>query len=838
MSKDRCLTLSQFERYANGTAAPQEREACEQHLAECEDCRKAYEDGLCQNQFLLKIKAVLGRSADEPALTQTVQSARGGDAHSAAGPSADYLPQIEGYEVLRLIGRGGMGIVYEAIQTRLNRPVALKLLPAVVSSSNPHTVERFHREAAAAARLHHRNIIAIHDFGESRDGYYYAMELVEGLTLNALVRRLAADPSQACTEDSIVRLVGRREVNPADEPPDQPVEGGEARRHPGALRRSYYTQVAHWIAEVADGLHYAHLQGVIHRDIKPSNLMLGRDGRMLVLDFGLVKASGDESVTLSGSLIGTYRYMSPEQLGAKRIPVDVRTDIYSLGATLYELLALQPAFGASERSQLLSDIMFREPVRPRKLMPSVPAELENICLKAMEKSPQARYQSAGEMAEDLRRYLNDLPVLAHRQGPLRRGMKMLRRHRYGAMATAAIIIMAVTTVLLYHRGERRNREGALQSGLAHMYRESWDKAGTVFEEMIAKYPHDYPYNVKAYLNLAIVKNKQNYDQPNPKLLDEAIDCVEAAIRIDPQRRAAWNLEGVIYRVQGRLDEAEKAFRTAIEVKDDSDPPYPREPIYANLGAVCALRGDLLTAEQQLLTARKVGQEERRKQASVPLPHGLQAEDPGVNTLVNLAVVQAALGKTDDALAGVEHAWQVTRKRPEERLVYQPEIKLLKAKLILTRKDAIDVKGGLEAAMAADEVSEKDDPRAVIKRYLALALLRDGRWDQASNTAREAQKLAVAEFRTPDETSRESTAAQYTAAYSYLIMAIARARLGEATMARDYLREAVDNWPETLIQPDDVVVTINRETIWINSAGELISLREEAEQLVGLLAGRP
>ena len=217
------------------------------------------------------------------------------------------------------------------------------------------------------------------------------------------------------------------------------------------------------MADAAEALHYAHQQGLIHRDIKPSNFMLCRDGRIMIVDFGLVKTAGEHSVTATGSLIGTYRYMSPEQVGAKRIAVDARSDVYSLGASLYELLTLRPAFPATEQSELLRQILFDEPVRPRKLAPTVPVDLQTICLKALEKSPNRRYATAQAMADDLSFYLRDLNIVARPQGPVRRFMKLVRRRRLETIALVALLLLVVagvTGVRLYRSWHAERRAAA------------------------------------------------------------------------------------------------------------------------------------------------------------------------------------------------------------------------------------------------------------------------------------------------------------------------------------------------------------------------------------------
>ena len=412
-----CLTLDEFKRHASGAMDDDARTRFEQHLTECQTCKTAYQ------AFLADVRETLEPSGDEVTHTARAQPSSGaGEATSQASGPADpssapraerreYFPTIKGYKIKQIIGRGGMGVVYEAIQEKLNRPVAMKVLPAVATSAHPELVTRFQREAAAAAKLHHTNIIPIYDFGESRDGYYYAMELIDGPSLSTLIKRLATVDAPMASHTDIAALLHESEAPSSGfvraegataEPPSTTIGSSTATKG-----RPYYRQVARWIADVAEALHHAHVRGMIHRDIKPSNLMLCTDGRMMVLDFGLVKTADDRSVTATGSLVGTYRYMSPEQIGAKRISVDARTDVYSLGATMYELLTFQPAHTGADQSELLSQILFKDPIAPRKIVPSVPIDLQTICLKAMEKAPHERYQSAKAMADDLDFYLRD-----------------------------------------------------------------------------------------------------------------------------------------------------------------------------------------------------------------------------------------------------------------------------------------------------------------------------------------------------------------------------------------------------------------------------------------------
>jgi hypothetical protein len=321
-------------------------------------------------------------------------------------------PVLQDFRIVREIGRGGMGIVYEAVQLSLGRRVALKVLPFFVSMDAQY-LQRFRTEAQAAAQLHHANIVPIHSVGCDRGVHYYAMQLIDGRSLDAVVRE-------------------RRESRAA---------GGA-----GDADRDAFREAARIAAQVADALECAHQAGVVHRDIKPANLLLDAKGTVWVTDFGLAQVAADVSQTLTGSAVGTLRYMSPEQALGQRALVDPRSDVYSLGATLYELLTLEPIFPGQDRQALLNQILSVEPRRPRQLARSIPPELETIALKALAKTPLERYPTAGEMAADLRRFLEGRPILARPPGLAYRARKWLRRHP--SLVAAALLLMAFAFVAL------------------------------------------------------------------------------------------------------------------------------------------------------------------------------------------------------------------------------------------------------------------------------------------------------------------------------------------------------------------------------------------------------
>jgi len=370
--------------------------------------------------------AQLGRSASaEDAAPPPVRT----DGEQATGTLGDF-------RLIRQVGRGGMGIVYEAEQVSLGRRVALKVLP-FAATMDPRHLQRFHNEARAAAGLHHTNIVPVYAVGEERAVHFYAMQFIEGQTLAAIIADLRRRAGSAPLPEA-------QSTTPAV--PAAPAAETAARAAASTERSprdaAYFRQVAEWGIQAAEALDHAHTLGIIHRDVKPANLMVDAAGRLWVTDFGLAQVQSDTRLTMTGDLVGTLRYMSPEQALAKRVVVDHRTDVYSLGATLYELLALQPAFEGSDRQELLRQIAFEEPRRLRRINKAIPAELETIVHKALEKNPQDRYATARELADDLERFVKDEPIRAKRPGLLARGRKWARRHRPIVWAAAVVLLLA------------------------------------------------------------------------------------------------------------------------------------------------------------------------------------------------------------------------------------------------------------------------------------------------------------------------------------------------------------------------------------------------------------
>jgi serine/threonine protein kinase len=550
-------------------------------------------------------------------------------AGSAGDPAAAVTPgtPLGDFRILREIGRGGMGIVYEAEQVSLGRRVALKVLPFAATLDHKQ-LQRFQNEARAAAQLHHTNIVPVYYVGCDKGVHFYAMQFIDGQSVAEIIAELrpgarsgASDQGDAAGADA---PSGRMLPSVSSDTATEIGKAGILSTVSSHCDQSFFHTVAQLGIQAAEALDHAHQLGIVHRDVKPANLLVDAAGRLWLTDFGLAQVLGDSRLTLTGGLVGTLRYMSPEQALAKRAIIDHRTDVYSLGATLYELLTLEPVYGGLDRQELLRQIATEEPRPLRRLSKAIPVELETIVLKALEKNPADRYAAAQDLADDLRRFLDHQPIRARRPTFLERARKWLRRHQAIAWASSAglalaVATLAISTVLIWREKDRALEqeqkakaaaaEAQAQRGLA---RRAVDRMFTqVAEKWIAQQPHLEPLERQFLL--------------------EALDFYQEFAReqnTDPDvRLETTNAYRRVGMIQGRLGEhakAEEALQQAISLLEQLVAEFPSVANYRS-----ALAGTYCCIATEFHNLRREIEAEKAYRQAVVLGERLVAECPDV-----------------------------------------------------------------------------------------------------------------------------------------------------------------------------------------------------------------
>lgn len=470
------------------------------------------------------------------------------------------------------IGRGGMGIVYAAEQISLGRKVALKTLP-FAAVMDQKQVARFKNEAQAAAGLQHPNIVPVYGVGCERGVHYFSMQMIEGQSLEHAIAQLRGD------------------AGPDRQAAPSKTTANHFSTYKSIRSREFARSVARLGQQAADALHYAHENGVVHRDIKPSNLLLAADGKLWITDFGLARIRNSGNLTLTGDLLGTARYMSPEQAAARMHEVDHRTDIYSLGITLYELLTLQPAFEGDTRQSLLRAVETETPVPPRHLNPSIPVDLETIVLKAIEKNRDDRYSSAAALAEDLEHFLDGRPTLAKRPGLNEHLYRWVGRHRRLVLAGTAVLTMALLILsgaALLVRAEQQRTETEAERAALYLRetQRAVDNFGALVDQRLEHLPGSSGLRAELLGELEKYYSAfllQAGDDPS-----FAVDLATTQFRLGAVRQRIGDYQQATVSYASALEAFQKLRR---QHPDDADLLADVALCHNNLGQVAAKQGD-------------------------------------------------------------------------------------------------------------------------------------------------------------------------------------------------------------------------------------------------------
>lgn len=531
----------QLSQFALGTLDADQTVWMEKHIAECETC--------CQQL----------ESAPEDRLTHLLKQTS-----DAGSPSS--LRLVAGYQILQELGRGGMGVVYRAIQPALNRQVAIKMIGQMAHASQQELI-RFRIEAEASASLNHPNIAQVYDVGEMNGQPYIAMELVHGRTLAEHFR-------------------------------SGPLEFGEA---------------ANLVQSLAQAMQHAHASGIIHRDLKPSNILLEEDGassslakmKPKIVDFGLAKRmNASTALTSVGNIVGTPSYMPPELAVGDNHQVGPTTDIYSLGAILYEALVGRPPFSGATALETLSQVKLDDPAKPRTLRSGLPSDLETICLKCLEKLPANRFQSADDLQEDLQRFLDGRPILAKPVSFGRRAVKWSKRHPT-LVALIAVSLLASLGVVAMGVAYNASLRKALHSAENERLRanENFQISFQAVERVLDR------------VGFAQLADTPEMEDVREKLMADAVEFYSQLLERQPQadiqsRRQYYGAMSRLGRIQGTLGQKElglKTLRDAIELQkhlslanpDRYDLRQDTASSYINKGHLSNDASDFLNAIQIL-----------------------------------------------------------------------------------------------------------------------------------------------------------------------------------------------------------------------------------------------
>ncbi len=506
------------------------------------------------------------------------RQARSSGGRATLGPTR--LERLGDFRIIREIGRGGMGVVFEAEHVSLGRRVAVKVLPRQLLLDEKH-LRRFEREARIAANLHHTNIVEVFGVGEQDGFHYFVMQYIQGVGLDKIIPMLAKWKSEQA-DDATMSAGESVDLDPT-------LAGAVVRHLTGGedglpSSRSwglpYWQNVARIGLQAAEALQYAHSQGVLHRDIKPANLLLGPQGTLWLADFGLAKAAHSNDLSLSQDLVGTVRYMAPEQFGGS---TDHRSDLYSLGLTLYELVTLRSAFAETDHSRLIQCITQGSPPELRGLHPEIPRDLETIIQKAISHDANQRYTSAQAMADDLRCFLEDRPIHARPVGAVEQLTRWCRRNPSLASLTGTALFLLIMVAVVASVGYLRTTKARANAEA---------NANLAIEALDRMFERFSPTRMRVSSQLSPTGSGSEATV-GPILSKEAVALLEEMLpfydrlaqqtggddKLRAGTAAANRRVGAIRQRLGQIEEATQAYRRAALLYEDLRTRHPTDPVF-------------------------------------------------------------------------------------------------------------------------------------------------------------------------------------------------------------------------------------------------------------------
>ena len=684
------------------------------------------------------------------------------------------------FEIEFELGRGGMGIVYSATQISLRRRVALKVLP-FAAVLDPRQVTRFRNEAQAAASLHHANIVPVYGVGCERGVHYYSMQLIEGQSLEQFVDEFRKNTKN---DDGTAR---------------GPTAAGAPSTIVSIQSRNYVRNIIEIGAQAATAIDFAHQQGIVHRDIKPSNLLLDQTGKIWVTDFGLARCRGISNLTSHADRIGTARYMSPEQAAGRVNLIDSRTDIYSLGVTLYEILSLRPAFDGADREQVLDAIDSKEPAPLRTLNPSVPIDLETVICKAISKSPSDRYTSAGEFADDLRRCLAGTPVVAKRRTVLDRIGKSVVKHKWPitGFGLAFLIIAVTASTLAFVFFQQRQREQVAAERARFFLQQSHDAVdrfgGTLSDEL---------------------QGIPGADSLRAKLLGEAIGYYTDFLKyagdspeLTFQRAKACSELGGLYERAGDDTQTQTYLTSAIKQltelsahkRANEDAEYELAACMNRLGLLHKRKGEFQSAEQNFENAIERFSELSKSGVRVEILAAL------AQTRANLGLLKWTQGDLNSAVSHFERALAVFQQADADQM----ENVELRSAYYKVNGNYVAVLSEIDLDRAETELQRSIRELERVNRELQPSPL-----DASLTTSATSEKARVND----QQLQLQENSAHVADMQNNL--AVVLSQKGEHQQAKLLVNRAIDFWKVRLVREGESPVAMERLATSLNTLGEI------------------